>query len=98
MAVACCDVALALAGAAAFDLEYARWVEEHHRLMCDLRAALQSRLADTELRVLVSTMHLPTRENSVTSVGAGPLKRSVSQALLPQRSCSHSTAWRSGTP
>eukprot|EP00850_Spirogloea_muscicola_P002338 SM000009S23467 [mRNA] locus=s9:165803:168511:- [translate_table: standard] len=40
-------------GAAAFDVEYARWVEEHHRQMCDLRAALQSRLGDAELRVLV---------------------------------------------
>lgn len=40
-------------GAAAFDLEYGRWVEEQHRQMCDLRAALQAHVADNELRVLV---------------------------------------------
>jgi transcription factor TGA len=41
------------AGAAAFDMEYARWVEEQHRQMSELRAALQAHVADTELRVLV---------------------------------------------
>ncbi|GBG72000.1 hypothetical protein CBR_g10936 [Chara braunii] len=40
-------------GAAAFDVEYARWQEEMHRHLCDLRAALQSRLADNDLRMLV---------------------------------------------
>jgi len=41
------------AGAAAFDLEYGRWVEEQHRQMSELRAALQAHVADNELRVLV---------------------------------------------
>ncbi|KAG0613828.1 hypothetical protein M758_6G132300 [Ceratodon purpureus] len=41
------------AGAAAFDMEYARWVEEQHRQMSELRSALQAHVADTELRVLV---------------------------------------------
>ncbi|CAK9870748.1 unnamed protein product [Sphagnum jensenii] len=40
-------------GAAAFDMEYGRWVEEQHRQMCELRAALQAHVADNELRLLV---------------------------------------------
>ncbi|BBN02164.1 transcription factor TGA [Marchantia polymorpha subsp. ruderalis] len=40
-------------GAAAFDMEYGRWVDEQIRQMCDLRAALQAHVADNELRVLV---------------------------------------------
>ncbi|CAI7876790.1 unnamed protein product [Closterium sp. NIES-53] len=43
-------------GAAAFDMEYARWVEEQHRMMCELRSALQSRLGDQELRILVEAI------------------------------------------
>lgn len=42
-----------LLGAAAFDMEYGRWVEEQHRQMSELRAALQAQVADTDLRVLV---------------------------------------------
>ncbi|XP_024379754.1 transcription factor TGA6 isoform X2 [Physcomitrium patens] len=40
-------------GAVAFDLEYARWMEEQQRQMSELRAALQAHAADTELRGLV---------------------------------------------
>jgi transcription factor TGA len=40
-------------GATAFDMEYARWVEEQQRQMCELRAALQAHVADNELRLLV---------------------------------------------
>lgn len=36
-----------------FDMEYARWLEEHHRLMCDLRAAVQEHLPETELKMFV---------------------------------------------
>lgn len=43
-------------GAQAFDVGYGKWVEEQHRQMCDLRAALQSRLGDAELRVLVDNV------------------------------------------
>lgn len=42
-----------LNSAAAFDMEYQRWLEEHHRHMCDLRAALQQHLPDNDLRVFV---------------------------------------------
>uniref|UniRef100_A0A7I4B0J3 BZIP domain-containing protein n=1 Tax=Physcomitrium patens TaxID=3218 RepID=A0A7I4B0J3_PHYPA len=40
-------------GAAAFDLEYARWVEDHTRQMSELRVALQAHVADADLRLLV---------------------------------------------
>ncbi|KAK2994052.1 hypothetical protein RJ640_010681 [Escallonia rubra] len=39
--------------AALFDMEYARWLEEHHRLMCELRAAVQEHLPENELRLYV---------------------------------------------
>ncbi|XP_071721708.1 bZIP transcription factor TGA10 [Rutidosis leptorrhynchoides] len=39
--------------AAVFDMEYARWQEEHHRLMCELRAAVQEHLPENELRLFV---------------------------------------------
>ncbi len=42
-----------ISGAVAFDMEYGRWVEEQHRQMCELRAALQAHVADNELRLLV---------------------------------------------
>jgi len=42
-----------LSSAAAFDMEYQRWLEEHHRQMCDLRAALQEHLPENDLRVFV---------------------------------------------
>ncbi|KAH7578470.1 hypothetical protein JRO89_XS01G0385800 [Xanthoceras sorbifolium] len=39
--------------AAVFDMEYARWLEVHHRLMCELRAAVQEHLPENELRLFV---------------------------------------------
>ncbi|WOL05165.1 bZIP transcription factor TGA10 isoform X1 [Canna indica] len=36
-----------------FDMEYERWFEEHHRLMCDLRAAVHEHLPENELRMFV---------------------------------------------
>ncbi|XP_014495476.1 bZIP transcription factor TGA10 isoform X2 [Vigna radiata var. radiata] len=39
--------------AAMFDVEYARWVEEHHRIVCELRAAVQEHLPENELRLFV---------------------------------------------
>ncbi|XP_029121970.1 bZIP transcription factor TGA10 isoform X2 [Elaeis guineensis] len=39
--------------AAMFDMEYAKWLEEHHRRMCNLRAAVQEHLPETELRMFV---------------------------------------------
>ncbi|KAL8456446.1 hypothetical protein ACS0TY_034598 [Phlomoides rotata] len=38
---------------AVFDLEYARWLEEHHRLMMELRNAVHEHLPENELRVYV---------------------------------------------
>ncbi|XP_057477731.1 transcription factor TGA2.3-like isoform X1 [Actinidia eriantha] len=40
-------------GALAFDMDYARWLEEHQRLINDLRSAVNSHAGDNELRVLV---------------------------------------------
>ncbi|KAJ8448164.1 hypothetical protein Cgig2_031888 [Carnegiea gigantea] len=39
--------------AAVFDLEYTRWLEEHHRLTCELRAAVQEHLPENELQIYV---------------------------------------------
>ncbi|KAI3898076.1 hypothetical protein MKX03_002147 [Papaver bracteatum] len=39
--------------AAVFDMEYARWLEEHHRIMCELQAAVQEHLPENELRLFV---------------------------------------------
>ncbi|XP_065857388.1 bZIP transcription factor TGA10 [Euphorbia lathyris] len=39
--------------AAVFDMEYARWVEEHHRITCELRVAVQEHLPENELRLFV---------------------------------------------
>ncbi|CAA2974197.1 transcription factor HBP-1b(c38)-like isoform X2 [Olea europaea subsp. europaea] len=36
-----------------FDMEYARWLEEHHRLMVELRNAVQDHLPENELRIFV---------------------------------------------
>ncbi|CAJ1979145.1 unnamed protein product [Sphenostylis stenocarpa] len=40
-------------GAAMFDMEYARWLEDDHRHMAELRTGLQAALSDGELRVIV---------------------------------------------
>ncbi|KAK1282327.1 Transcription factor TGA2 [Acorus calamus] len=36
-----------------FDMEYGRWLEEHHRLMCELRGAMQEHLSENQLRIYV---------------------------------------------
>lgn len=40
-------------GALAFDMDYARWLDEHQRLISDLRSAVNSHMGDNELRLLV---------------------------------------------
>lgn len=40
-------------GALAFDMDYARWLDEHQRLINDLRSAVNSNVGDNELRLLV---------------------------------------------
>ncbi|CAN1278227.1 bZIP transcription factor TGA10 [Linum perenne] len=39
--------------AAMFDMEYGRWLEEHHRLTCELRAAVDEHLPENDLRMYV---------------------------------------------
>lgn len=34
-------------------MEYSRWLEEHHRIMCELRNAVQEHLPENELRLFV---------------------------------------------
>lgn len=47
------------AGASAFDLEYARWLDEHQRHMTDLRVALAApQIGDEDLSVLVDAAML----------------------------------------
>lgn len=48
--VSCNDL---FSGALAFDLDYARWLDEHQRLINDLRSAVNSQMCDNELRILV---------------------------------------------
>ncbi|XP_035834534.1 bZIP transcription factor TGA10 isoform X2 [Helianthus annuus] len=36
-----------------FDMEYARWLEDYHRQMCELQAAIQEHLPENELRIYV---------------------------------------------
>ncbi|KAJ7949370.1 Transcription factor like [Quillaja saponaria] len=40
-------------GAMAFDVEYARWLEEQNRHINELRSAVNSHASDTELRIIV---------------------------------------------
>ncbi|XP_055809715.1 transcription factor TGA2.3-like [Solanum dulcamara] len=40
-------------GALTFDMDYARWLDEHQRLISDLRSAVNSHRGDNELRHLV---------------------------------------------
>ncbi|THG10507.1 hypothetical protein TEA_012535 [Camellia sinensis var. sinensis] len=40
-------------GALAFDMDYTRWLDEHQRLINDLRSAVNSNVGDNELRLLV---------------------------------------------
>ncbi|CAI9105623.1 OLC1v1004592C2 [Oldenlandia corymbosa var. corymbosa] len=40
-------------GAAMFDMEYARWLDDDQRYMSELRTALQAHLVDGDLRVIV---------------------------------------------
>ncbi|KAL2536123.1 bZIP transcription factor family protein [Forsythia ovata] len=40
-------------GAALFDMEYSRWLDDDHRHMSELRTAMQSHLSDGELRIIV---------------------------------------------
>ncbi|KAA8549863.1 hypothetical protein F0562_001547 [Nyssa sinensis] len=40
-------------GAAIFDMEYARWLDDDHRHMSELRTGLQAHLSDGDLRIIV---------------------------------------------
>ncbi|KAK4482698.1 hypothetical protein RD792_009865 [Penstemon davidsonii] len=40
-------------GGAMFDMEYAKWLDDNHRQMSELRTALQAHLSDNDMRVVV---------------------------------------------
>lgn len=42
-----------ISGVAAFDMDYARWVEESNRQLSELRSALAAHVTDNDLRLLV---------------------------------------------
>lgn len=44
-----------LVGVAAFEMEYGHWVEEQSKHVTELRAALQAKVSDIELRMLVES-------------------------------------------
>ncbi|CAN0879720.1 bZIP transcription factor TGA10 [Linum grandiflorum] len=41
--------------AAVFDMEYGRWLEEHHRLTCELKAAVEEHLPENDLKMYVDS-------------------------------------------
>ncbi|KAI3714405.1 hypothetical protein L1987_73006 [Smallanthus sonchifolius] len=43
-------------GALAFDMDYARWLDDHQRLINDLRSAVNNHVLDNELRLLVEAV------------------------------------------
>ena len=45
-----------LAGALAFDVEYARWLEDHNKMVNELRAAVNSHANDNDLRAIVDSI------------------------------------------
>lgn len=49
----CNGVGFSSAGAAIFDMEYARWLDEDRKLMSELGTGLRGQLADDDLRVVV---------------------------------------------
>lgn len=58
-------------GALAFDMEYTRWLDEHHRLINDLRSAMISQAGDSELRILVDSIMTHYDEKfRIKSIGA----------------------------
>ncbi|GJV15263.1 transcription factor TGA2.3-like protein [Tanacetum coccineum] len=43
-------------GALAFDMDYSRWLDDHQRLINDLRSAVNTHIPDNELRILVEAV------------------------------------------
>ncbi|KAK4399923.1 Transcription factor PERIANTHIA [Sesamum angolense] len=47
------NYSLVLDGSTAFDIDYARWLDEHQRLINNLRTAVNSHVTDSELQLIV---------------------------------------------
>ena len=46
---------LFLVGIVAFESDYARWIEEQNKQICELRNSLNTHVADAELKILVES-------------------------------------------
>lgn len=68
-----------VAGALAFDVEYARWVEEQNKRINELRAAVNSHVSDTELVTIVENM--ATHFNEIFKVKGNAAKVDVFHIL-----------------
>ncbi|KAH6772199.1 TGACG motif-binding factor 6 [Perilla frutescens var. hirtella] len=66
-------------GALAFDVEYARWVEERNKRINELRAAVNSHVSDTELLTIVENM--ATHYNEIFKVKGNAAKADVFHIL-----------------
>lgn len=73
---ACCHPFL---GALAFDMEYARWVEDQNRRANDLRAAVNSHASDAELVTIVE--HVATHFNEIFTLKGNASKSDVFHIL-----------------
>ncbi|CAN1853770.1 bZIP transcription factor TGA10 [Linum perenne] len=67
--------------AAVFDMEYGRWLEEHHRLTCELRAAVQEHLPENELRIIVSQIEPLTEQQILGICGLQQSTQEAEEAL-----------------
>lgn len=47
------EFCICLSGAMTFDIEYARWLDEHNRQISELRSAVNSHASDNDLRSIV---------------------------------------------
>ena len=63
----------------AFDVEYARWLEEHNRQTNELRAAINSHAGDIELRTIVD--NFMTQFNDIFRLKAIAAKADACQIL-----------------
>ncbi|GMQ00944.1 hypothetical protein CsSME_00047791 [Camellia sinensis var. sinensis] len=75
-------------GALAFDVEYARWLEEHIRRINELRGAVNSHAGDGELRIIVDGVlaHYDDIFRIKASDSGGPRGiQSVSPSLSPDK-------------
>ncbi|XP_052118599.1 transcription factor TGA2.1 [Arachis duranensis] len=58
-------------GALAFDMNFMRWINQHHRLISDIRSAVNSQMGDNELNLLIDgVLACPDELLQVKTIGA----------------------------